>query len=370
LPLGQVEALESGEIQAFGTIDEMVAAAVLYGATLGVGRDEALALLDKSIAAVDDFDADATGEIPVLTPETIAQDAARRDPNAGLLARSLPSAPEPLAARREAPVRTNASMVGDLAPLVPPVFDPPSASVDAAAKLDTDFGDTLARKSGELDAWASQAERDTSFGATAVRTSGPLAAVRERAIGVIGEERWFDIEHGVSNAGLRLRDAVASVRQWTAERPYGTLVLALVVGAIMAGLLFSFSALLGGGEDAPTPVTPQPTATAPAATTPAKAPAKKAAPVAIRPPAKVQVDVLNAGSTKGLANELADRLEKGGYRINNVGNTDTTYSTDIVLYRQGFQREAQRVAKRVGIKTFDTIPASVSGVSDVIVVIH
>src|SRR5688572_2112076 len=50
LHLAQAEALEDGRGDAFETVEEMVASAVLYGAMLGVGRDEAMALLDRAIA--------------------------------------------------------------------------------------------------------------------------------------------------------------------------------------------------------------------------------------------------------------------------------------------------------------------------------
>jgi hypothetical protein len=51
LALTQAEALECGDAEAFGSVDEMVAAAVLYSASLGIGRDEAMALLDRTLAA-------------------------------------------------------------------------------------------------------------------------------------------------------------------------------------------------------------------------------------------------------------------------------------------------------------------------------
>ena len=41
LPVGQAEALEEGTIEAFGSAREMIGAAVVYGASLGIGRDEA-----------------------------------------------------------------------------------------------------------------------------------------------------------------------------------------------------------------------------------------------------------------------------------------------------------------------------------------
>src|SRR5690606_31395215 len=49
LTLTQAEALETGDPAAFGSIDEMIASAVVYGASIGIGRDEATALLDRTV---------------------------------------------------------------------------------------------------------------------------------------------------------------------------------------------------------------------------------------------------------------------------------------------------------------------------------
>ena len=49
LPMSQAEALEEGDPSAFESIDEMIAAAIVYGSSLGIGRDEAMALLDRTV---------------------------------------------------------------------------------------------------------------------------------------------------------------------------------------------------------------------------------------------------------------------------------------------------------------------------------
>jgi hypothetical protein len=64
LPVAQAEALEDGDLTAFASVDEMIAAAVVYGASIGVGRDEAMALLDRTVT----HGSGATAAVPDIDP--------------------------------------------------------------------------------------------------------------------------------------------------------------------------------------------------------------------------------------------------------------------------------------------------------------
>ena len=61
--------------------------------------------------------------------------------------------------------------------------------------------------------------------------------------------------------------------------------------------------------------------------------------------------VLNGNGVSGAASGLADRIRARHYLIAGTGNAARTdYPRSIIMFRPGYQREAQRLAKDVGIR--------------------
>lgn len=80
----------------------------------------------------------------------------------------------------------------------------------------------------------------------------------------------------------------------------------------------------------------------------AKAPAAPAKPMLSR--AHTSLLVLNGNGRNGAAGDEATTLRQHGYTVKAVGNaTRNDYAASIVMYRPGLQREAQRLARDVGI---------------------
>jgi LytR cell envelope-related transcriptional attenuator len=66
-------------------------------------------------------------------------------------------------------------------------------------------------------------------------------------------------------------------------------------------------------------------------------------------PDEIEVTVLNGTATAGLAAEYGDKVERKGFELGAVSNTDSSFSESVVMYKQGHAREAHRVAKTLGI---------------------
>jgi LytR cell envelope-related transcriptional attenuator len=67
--------------------------------------------------------------------------------------------------------------------------------------------------------------------------------------------------------------------------------------------------------------------------------------------AQTSVTVLNGNGRSGAAAEAADSVRRFGYTIGTVGNAPRTDVTrTIVMYRDGYRPEAQRLAKDLGVK--------------------
>ena len=66
---------------------------------------------------------------------------------------------------------------------------------------------------------------------------------------------------------------------------------------------------------------------------------------------ETSVLVLNGNGVSGAASEAADRIRGRHYLITGTGNASRSdYPRSIVMYRPGFKREAQRLAKDLGVK--------------------
>ncbi|MDX6644051.1 MAG: hypothetical protein QOD76_2013, partial [Solirubrobacteraceae bacterium] len=119
------------------------------------------------------------------------------------------------------------------------------------------------------------------------------------------------------------------------------LALALVVG----GVYLATSS--GGGGGASKPVAAKPNAVGPA-----PAPAKKRASGAPVQRGQTTVAVLNGTTIPGLAAQVSDQLQKGGFKRGSVTNaSDQQRSTTQVAYAPGYKRAGDDVASLLKLRS-------------------
>ena len=91
-----------------------------------------------------------------------------------------------------------------------------------------------------------------------------------------------------------------------------------------------------------------------------------AAPKPLIPPARLTLDIFNAGSKKGYAKEVAAKLDAAGYRIGEVTNAKSDYSGATIIHPKDMAREARILAKRTGITTLQVAPGSTRKITIVV----
>ena len=69
-------------------------------------------------------------------------------------------------------------------------------------------------------------------------------------------------------------------------------------------------------------------------------------------PSQVEVAVLNGTNppVQGLAGNVGDRLEGGGFQIGVVTNSRNSFTESVVMFNRGFKPEAERVGRNLGIR--------------------
>jgi hypothetical protein len=87
------------------------------------------------------------------------------------------------------------------------------------------------------------------------------------------------------------------------------------------------------------------------ATTARAATAGKPAAHPLRPRSRISVLVLNGNGVSGAAGTEASALLGAGYHHAIPADASQTYASSLVLYRRGWQGEAQRLARDVGIRS-------------------
>lgn len=90
------------------------------------------------------------------------------------------------------------------------------------------------------------------------------------------------------------------------------------------------------------------------------------------PRGKVKLVVLNGNGRQGAAAEAAARVTRRGYRIGLVANAPRRdYPQTIVMYRRGFEGEAQRLARDLGVHVVSPLdgmtPAQLHGAQAVVI---
>jgi hypothetical protein len=67
------------------------------------------------------------------------------------------------------------------------------------------------------------------------------------------------------------------------------------------------------------------------------------------PPSEIDVAVLNGTATAGLAATYGDKIDRKGFSLGAVSNTDQSFATSVVMYERGHAPEARKVAKQLQI---------------------
>jgi hypothetical protein len=138
------------------------------------------------------------------------------------------------------------------------------------------------------------------------------------------------------------------------DRPFPWRAAAFAAGAVALAELTALLALAGAHlfhvHHAAAPPS--------SATTPARPVTKT---VFLRPRSRVSVLVLNGNGVSGAAGAEAAQVLASGYRHAVPADASSTYAQSVVLFRSGWQREAQRLARDVGIRTATPLDVRLPG---------
>jgi hypothetical protein len=147
---------------------------------------------------------------------------------------------------------------------------------------------------------------------------------------------------------IRLDSVELAVRPWRTA----TLVVAAVAAVELVLLVMIGGALLAKPHASHTrSKASKPVATKSATPAPTASAAHRKPVAAELPRRKVKVVVLNGNGRQGAAAAAASRVSRKGYRIGLVANAPShDYVTSLVMYRRGFEGEAQRLARDLGVK--------------------
>ena len=419
LALALAEALEEGHADAFGSFDEMVASAVLYSATLGIGRDEAMALLDRTISTrglevelpsidrstvgnTNDFSqavrnrsavrlsggalgvtlGDTLEGVPGTTPDDIIGATPAETLGVTLAAAAFDNMPEtmvtagydgssPIASVEVidfATTDTSAAYAGvtidcDEAEIgtgdMPVITDTMIAASHA--------GSTNAQVQAALDldpeyraAWEQASSELESWAATRERWSPVTERMRSVVARTIGDDRADNVADRTEQGLQWVRDVTSGFRTWMKRSEHAPLIVAVSLGIVLIALLIAVASAVssnGNKAVAPTSATTVPVGAAPADTPdPVKVAPVVAAPVML--PAQVHVQVVNIGRRKGYAAIFAAKLHAKGYPIDSVGNAKSGYGGPVILCNKSMTREQAVLSRQTGITTLDTLPTT------------
>jgi len=81
-------------------------------------------------------------------------------------------------------------------------------------------------------------------------------------------------------------------------------------------------------------------------------------------PGEIKVAVLNGTAVPGLAAEFGEQVEDKKFEVGAVTNSSTSFTESVVMFERGHKREAQRVAKALGIPQVRLMTADIESVSD------
>jgi hypothetical protein len=107
----------------------------------------------------------------------------------------------------------------------------------------------------------------------------------------------------------------------------GITAIALIALIVLAGTAFGVTRIVGGGSESDSPTA-----------------GKNKGPC---PPGQTRVAVLNGTPTPGLAATFASPLKQKGYKTTPVGNTDSPFSTSVVMYDPQAGKECASVISQI-----------------------
>jgi hypothetical protein len=81
-------------------------------------------------------------------------------------------------------------------------------------------------------------------------------------------------------------------------------------------------------------------------------------------PGEIEVAVLNGTAVTGLAATWGDKIEKKGFELGAVTNTNSTFEESVVMFEPGAKPEAKEVAERLSIKNVEAMIPEVAEVSN------
>ena len=171
-------------------------------------------------------------------------------------------------------------------------------------------------------------------------------------------------------------DTELAVQPWQRA----TLLFAVIAALELVLLIVAGGALLAkpGAQHRTTAKAPvahhATTTTTHKAAPPRKTARPKPAPTAAAelPRSKVELVVLNGNGRQGAAAEAAARVKSRGYKVGAVTNAPRQdYPQTIVMYRRGFEGEAQRLARDLGVHVVSPLdgmrPAQLHGAQAVLI---
>jgi hypothetical protein len=80
-------------------------------------------------------------------------------------------------------------------------------------------------------------------------------------------------------------------------------------------------------------------------------------------PSEIDVTVLNGTATAGLAATYGDKVDRKGFKLGAVSNTEQSFDTSVVMFERGHAPEARKVAKALGISQVKLMSADIESVS-------
>ncbi len=80
-------------------------------------------------------------------------------------------------------------------------------------------------------------------------------------------------------------------------------------------------------------------------------------------PSQVEVAVLNGTSIPGLAAKVCDDVKANGFHCGAVTNSQSSFSTSVVMFQRGHKREASAVAHDLGVKKVRVINSNITSVA-------
>lgn len=221
---------------------------------------------------------------------------------------------------------------------------------------------TQARDIRRLREWAGSAperdsERKEATSAVAAQRAEELKALEEartaeHATVTNREERRRRREEGLpeQSGGERVRGSFSRLGERLAE-PRWLIALFVIMLLVVGGVAFAL--LSGSDEDAK------------------GRNGKQAAAVKVDP-SEVEVAVLNGTATPGLAATFGDQVERKGYQLGAITNSDQPAETSVVMFTSGHKPEAKKVAKQLEIDDLQMMTTEIkrdSGGASVAVII-